>query len=70
MGPEYVTWLKEGINVAELTDRYDTRFSNKTSILVVKNPSHMDVGEYRCNVNNGINNVTSEPILFITNCKH
>uniref|UniRef100_A0ABD2WLG2 Nephrin n=1 Tax=Trichogramma kaykai TaxID=54128 RepID=A0ABD2WLG2_9HYME len=67
IGPNYVTWFKENVNVAELGDRYLSQFINKTAFLTIRTPSKEDVGEYRCNINNGINNVTSEPILFITN---
>lgn len=70
MGGEYITWYKESTNVGELGDRYSTYFSNKTSFLRIKHPNQRDVGVYRCNANNGISNVTSEAILFITNCKH
>ncbi|XP_011493935.1 PREDICTED: nephrin-like [Ceratosolen solmsi marchali] len=69
IGTEYITWYKQSTNIADLDDHYSTYFSNKTSYLRIKNPNHNDVGEYRCNVNNGISNVTSEPILFITNFK-
>ncbi|OXU27526.1 hypothetical protein TSAR_002284, partial [Trichomalopsis sarcophagae] len=69
MGGEYITWYKESTNVGELGDRYSTYYSNKTSFLRIKHPNQRDVGEYRCNINNGISNVTSEPILFITNFK-
>lgn len=67
IGDEYVTWYKVGSN-SGLSNRYSTSFANKTSFLHISNPSVEDVGEYRCNVNNGIGNVTSKPILFITNC--
>lgn len=67
IGDEYVTWYKVGSS-SELSSRYSTSFANKTSFLHISNPSEEDVGEYRCNVNNGIGNVTSKPILFITNC--
>jgi hypothetical protein len=70
IGIEYITWYKQGTNLTNLDDHYSTYFSNKTSYLRIKNPNHKDVGEYRCNVNNGISNVTSEPILFITNCTY
>ncbi|XP_063995244.1 nephrin isoform X2 [Diachasmimorpha longicaudata] len=63
---EYVTWYKVG-STTELSSRYSTSFINKTSYLHISNPTEEDVGEYRCNVNNGIGNVTSKPILFITN---
>ncbi|XP_057323480.1 nephrin-like isoform X4 [Microplitis mediator] len=66
IGDEYVTWYKVGSS-SELSSRYSTSFANKTSFLHISNPSEEDVGEYRCNVNNGIGNVTSKPILFITN---
>ncbi|XP_011311068.1 nephrin isoform X1 [Fopius arisanus] len=66
IGDEYVTWYKVG-STTELSSRYSTSFINKTSYLHISNPSEEDVGEYRCNVNNGIGNVTSKPILFITN---
>ncbi|XP_044576167.1 nephrin-like isoform X3 [Cotesia glomerata] len=66
IGDEYVTWYKVGLN-SGLSNRYSTSFANKTSFLHISNPSVEDVGEYRCNVNNGIGNVTSKPILFITN---
>ncbi|XP_034948910.1 nephrin-like isoform X2 [Chelonus insularis] len=66
IGDEYVTWYKVG-STSELSSRYSTSFTNKTSYLHISNPSEEDVGEYRCNVNNGIGNVTSKPILFITN---
>ncbi|KAJ8679127.1 hypothetical protein QAD02_014914 [Eretmocerus hayati] len=70
IGPEYVSWFKEGENVAMLSDySYSTSFANKTSYLKIKHPNQRDVGSYRCNINNGISNVTSEPILFITNFK-
>ncbi|KAF7993108.1 hypothetical protein HCN44_005889 [Aphidius gifuensis] len=68
IGDEYVTWHKVGSNT-ELKNRYSTTFANKTSYLHIKNPNEEDVGEYQCNVNNGIGNVTSKPILFITNFK-
>lgn len=68
IGDEYVTWYKVGTNT-ELTNRYSTTFINKTSYLHIKNPNEENVGEYHCNVNNGIGNVTSKPILFITNCE-
>lgn len=67
IGDEYVTWQKVGSN-SELSGRYSTSFINKTSYLHIENPDQEDVGEYQCKVNNGIGNVTSEPILFITNC--
>lgn len=67
IGDEYVTWYKVG-STTELSSRYSTSFINKTSYLHISNPSEEDVGEYRCNVDNGIGNVTSKPILFITNC--
>ncbi|XP_076647581.1 sticks and stones isoform X1 [Halictus rubicundus] len=68
IGDEYVTWQKVGSN-SELSGRYSTSFINKTSYLHIENPDQEDVGEYQCKVNNGIGNVTSEPILFITNFK-
>ncbi|XP_018304858.1 nephrin [Mycetomoellerius zeteki] len=68
IGDEYVTWHKIGSN-PELPGRYSTSFINRTSYLHIENPSQEDVGEYRCKVNNGIGNVTSDPILFITNFK-
>ncbi|XP_015436524.1 PREDICTED: nephrin-like [Dufourea novaeangliae] len=68
MGDEYVTWQKVGSN-SELSGRYSTSFINKTSYLHIENPDQEDVGEYQCKVNNGIGNVTSEPILFVTNFK-
>lgn len=69
IGDEYVTWQKVGSN-HELPGRYSTSFVNRTSYLHIEHPSHEDVGEYRCKVNNGIGNVTSDPILFITNCTY
>ncbi|XP_058810158.1 nephrin isoform X2 [Phymastichus coffea] len=69
LGAEYVSWYKDGTNVAELGGHYITYFANKTSFLRIRRPTERDVGEYKCNINNGINNVTSEPILFITNFK-
>ncbi|XP_018050138.1 PREDICTED: nephrin-like [Atta colombica] len=68
IGDEYVTWQKIGSN-PELPGRYSTSFINRTSYLHIENPSQEDVGEYRCKVNNGIGNITSDPILFITNFK-
>ncbi|KAL0104755.1 hypothetical protein PUN28_016406 [Cardiocondyla obscurior] len=68
IGDEYVTWQKIGSN-PELPARYSTSFVNRTSYLHIEYPSQEDVGEYRCKVNNGIGNVTSDPILFITNFK-
>ncbi|XP_015599513.1 nephrin isoform X4 [Cephus cinctus] len=68
IGDAYVTWYKEG-SASKLSGRYFTSFSNKTSYLHIENPGQEDVGEYQCNVNNGISNVTSEPILFITDFK-
>ncbi|XP_014473522.1 PREDICTED: nephrin [Dinoponera quadriceps] len=68
IGDEYVTWQKVGSN-PELPGRYSTSFVNRTSYLHIEQPSQEDVGEYRCKVNNGIGNVTSDPILFITNFK-
>ncbi|XP_076375305.1 sticks and stones isoform X2 [Megalopta genalis] len=68
IGDEYVTWQKVGSN-SELSGRYSTSFINKTSYLHIENPDQEDVGEYQCKVNNGIGNVTSEPVLFITNFK-
>ncbi|CAK9828229.1 Nphs1 [Anthophora retusa] len=68
IGDEYVTWQKVGSN-SELSGRYSTSFINKTSYLHIENPDQEDVGEYQCKVNNGIGNVTSEPILFVTNFK-
>ncbi|XP_077276716.1 sticks and stones isoform X2 [Temnothorax americanus] len=68
IGDEYVTWQKIGSN-PELPGRYSTSFVNRTSYLHIEYPSQEDVGEYRCKVNNGIGNVTSDPILFITNFK-
>ncbi|XP_012277554.1 nephrin isoform X2 [Orussus abietinus] len=68
MGDEYITWYRVGSN-SELSGRYMTSFSNKTSYLHIKYPSREDIGEYQCNVNNGIGNVTSGPILFITHYK-
>ncbi|XP_018404360.1 PREDICTED: nephrin-like [Cyphomyrmex costatus] len=68
IGDEYVTWQKIGSN-PELPGRYSTSFINRTSYLHIENPSQEDVGEYRCKVNNGIGNVTSDSILFITNFK-
>lgn len=68
MGDEYVLWHKVGSN-SELPGRYSTSFANNTSYLHIENPGQEDVGEYRCTVNNGISNVTSDPILFLTNCK-
>ncbi|XP_025601953.1 nephrin isoform X2 [Athalia rosae] len=68
MGDSYVTWHKVGSNV-DLNRRFQTSFVNKTSYLHIPNPSRDDVGEYQCNVNNGIGNVTSKPILFVTNFK-
>lgn len=65
---EFVTWQKIGSN-PELPGRYSTSFVNRTSYLHIEYPSQEDVGEYRCKVNNGIGNVTSDPILFITNFK-
>ncbi|XP_020290195.1 nephrin isoform X2 [Pseudomyrmex gracilis] len=65
---EYVTWQKVGSN-PELPGRYSTSFVNRTSYLHIEHPSQEDVGEYRCKVNNGIGNATSDPILFITNFK-
>jgi hypothetical protein len=67
IGDEYVTWQKVGSN-PELPGGYSTSFVNRTSYLHIDSPSQEDVGEYRCKVNNGIGNVTSDPILFITNC--
>lgn len=69
IGDEYVTWQKVGSN-PELPGRYSTSFVNRTSYLHIEDPSQEDVGEYRCKVNNGIGNVTSDPILFITNCTY
>ncbi|XP_076671541.1 sticks and stones isoform X2 [Andrena cerasifolii] len=68
IGDEYVTWQKVGSN-SELSGRYSTSFIDKTSYLHIENPDQEDVGEYQCKVNNGIGNVTSEPILFVTNFK-
>ncbi|XP_034175874.1 sticks and stones isoform X1 [Osmia lignaria lignaria] len=68
IGDEYVTWQKVGSN-SELSGRYSTSFINKTSYLHIENPDQEDVGEYQCKVNNGIGNITSEPILFVTNFK-
>lgn len=68
IGDEYVTWQKVGSN-PELPGRYSTSFVNRTSYLHIEHPSQEDVGEYRCKVNNIIGNVTSDPILFITNFK-
>ncbi|EZA58762.1 Nephrin [Ooceraea biroi] len=68
IGDEYVTWQKVGSN-PELPGGYSTSFVNRTSYLHIDSPSQEDVGEYRCKVNNGIGNVTSDPILFITNFK-
>ncbi|XP_017758682.1 PREDICTED: nephrin [Eufriesea mexicana] len=68
IGDEYVTWQKVGSN-SELSGRYSTSFINKTSYLHIESPDQEDVGEYQCKVNNGIGNVTSEPILFVTNFK-
>ncbi|XP_053999054.1 nephrin [Hylaeus anthracinus] len=68
IGDEYVTWQKVGSN-SELSGRYSTSFINKTSYLHIENPDQEDVGEYQCKANNGIGNVTSEPILFVTNFK-
>ncbi|KAK0090227.1 hypothetical protein PV325_002297 [Microctonus aethiopoides] len=66
IGDEYVTWYKVG-STTELSSRYSTSFANKTSYLHISNPSEEDVGNYHCNINNGIGNVTSKSILFITN---
>ncbi|XP_026675533.1 nephrin-like isoform X2 [Ceratina calcarata] len=68
IGDEYVAWQKVGSS-SELSGRYSTSFINRTSYLHIENPDQEDVGEYQCKVNNGIGNVTSEPILFITNFK-
>ncbi|KAG7187933.1 hypothetical protein KM043_013897 [Ampulex compressa] len=68
IGDEYVTWVKVGSN-SELSGRFSTSFANRTSYLHIEHPDQEDVGEYRCKVNNGIGNVTSEPILFVTNFK-
>lgn len=69
IGEEYITWYRAGTRI-EILDRYSVSYSNKTSYLHIENPGRDDVGEYQCNVNNGIGNVTSSPILFITNCKY
>ncbi|XP_066587701.1 nephrin-like [Prorops nasuta] len=68
IGDEYVSWHKVGSS-SELSGRYSTSFVNKTSFLHIEHPGKEDVGEYQCKVNNGIGNVTSEPILFITSFK-
>ncbi|XP_012226439.1 nephrin isoform X3 [Linepithema humile] len=67
IGDEFVTWQKVGSNLEP--GRYSTSFVNRTSYLHIERPSQQDVGEYLCKVNNGIGNVTSDPILFITNFK-
>ncbi|XP_043477806.1 nephrin-like isoform X3 [Leptopilina heterotoma] len=66
MGEEYITWYKAGTSI-EVLGKYSLSYVNKTSFLHIENPGRDDVGEYQCNVNNGIGNVTSSPILFITN---
>ncbi|XP_046619486.1 nephrin isoform X3 [Neodiprion virginianus] len=68
IGDSYITWYKVGSNV-DLSRRFLTTFTNKTSYLHIMEPSREDIGEYQCNVNNGISNVTSRPILFVTNFK-
>lgn len=68
IGDEFVTWQKVGSN--QEPGRYSTSFVNRTSYLHIEHPSQQDVGEYLCKVNNGIGNVTSDPILFITNCTY
>ena len=68
MGEEDITWYKGGTSI-EILGKYSLSYSNKTSYLHIENPGRDDVGEFQCNVNNGIGNVTSDPILFITNCK-
>lgn len=65
----HITWYKDG-TIIEQNRKFVTSFVNKTSFLQIVNPGRDEVGKYQCNVNNGISNVTSKPILFITNCKY